>query len=93
MYVKKDDDIADGTIENYRITPRNPKMTVDDFMNDAKHGATKLMKKYNDEQKFAMTLSTKLKRQRLLGNDSDFKDMFTATKNIILLPTSDIDEI
>ena len=91
--VEKYDDIGDGSILKFHIIPRNSKMTVDDFMNDSKHEATKLMEKYNDERKFSMTLSTKLKRQRLLGNESDYKDMFTATKKIILLPTSDINEI
>ena len=90
--VKKHDDIANSTVEKFWIIPRNPKMTVDDFMNDAKPEALKLMEKY-DERKFSMVLSTKLKRQRLLGNESDYRDLFARTKNITLLPTSDINEI
>ena len=91
--VEKYDNISDGSILKFHIIPRNSKMTVDDFMNDSKHEATKLMEKYSDERKFSMTLSSKLKRQRLLGNEADYKDMFTATKKITLFPTSDIDEI
>ena len=91
--VEKYDDIGDGSILKFHIIPRNSKMTVDDFLNDSKHEATKLMEKYNDERKFSMTLSSKLKRQRLLGNETDYKDMFTATKKITLFPVSDTDEI
>ena len=68
-------------------------MTVDDFMEDAKPEALKLMNKFNGERKFCMVLSTKLKRQRLLGNDSDYKNMFTSLSNVTLMPKTDTDEV
>ena len=91
--VKQTGNGADGSILKFLIEPRNPKMTVNNFLSDAKHEALKLMQKYNDERKFQMILSTKVKRQRLLGNDTDFRDIFTASKMTILNPSTDLDEV
>ena len=93
MLLSKRQDIVGGTSQSYTITPRNPKMTVTDFMADAKPEALKLMNKLNNEQKFRMVLSTKLKRLRLLGNNSDYKDTYTPTKNEILYPLTNTDEV
>ena len=91
--VKQTRNGADGLILKFHIEPRNPKMTVNNFLSDAKHEAMKLMQKYNNERKFQMVLSTKVKRQWLLGNDTDFRDIFTASKMTILNSNTDLDKV
>ena len=91
--VKQTGNGADGLILKFHIEPRNPKITVNNFLTDARHEAMKLMQKYNSEHKFQMILSTKVKRQRLLGNDTDFRDIFTASKMTVLSTNIDLDEV
>ena len=62
-------------------------------MIDAKHEAMKLMEANNNETKFQMVLSSRVKRQRLLGNETDYRDIFTASKNFILNSNTDLDEV
>ena len=78
--VKKTEDIGDGASVTYTITPRNPTtVTVRDFLENSKSEALKLMSEFNDGYKFMMRLTTRLKRNRLLNNETDYTNMYTSS--------------
>ena len=84
---------ADGMILKFQIKPRGSNMTVNNFLIDAKHEVLRLMREYNNNYKFQMVLHTKVKRQRLLGNDTDTRDIFTSSRNFTFDPNTDFDEV
>ena len=92
--VEKTEDIGSGTSETYTITPRNPsKITVSEFLKNAKSEALKLMDTFNGNYKFKMTLSTRLKKSRLINNELTYTDMHTSSKIITLDPSLDLNEL
>ena len=93
LTVKRNRDLADGLIISFTIEPRDTRATITSFMSDAKSEVLKLMNENSSETKFQMILSTKLKKQRLLNNNSDYKDTLTRTKFENLFATSDMNSI
>ena len=92
--VEKTEDIGNGTTETYTITPRNPsKITVSDFLANAKSEALKLMEAFKENYKFKMVLSTRLKKSRLINNELTYTDMHTSSKIITLDPSLDLSEV
>ena len=92
--VEKTEDIGNGTSESYTITPRNPsRITVSDFLTNAKSEALKLMDTFSENYKFKMVLSTRLKKSRLINNEMTYTDMHTSSKIISLNPSLDLSEV
>ena len=92
--VEKTEDNGNGTSETYTITPRNPsKITVSNFLANAKSEALKLMKTFNDKYKFKMVLNTRLKKSRLLNNEIIYTDMHTSSKLFTLNFSLDLSEV
>ena len=81
VYVKKTEDIGDGTSFTYTIIPRNPTTaTVSDFLQNSKFEALKLINEFSDQYKFFMVLRARLKKNRLLNNEVDYTDMYTSSR-------------
>ena len=92
--VEKTEDIGSGTSETCTITPRNPsKISVSDFLNNAKSEALRLMNEFKENYKFKMVLSTRLKKSRLINNEVTYTDMHTSSKLVTLNPSIDLSEV